>query len=170
MSDNTTKETKKGRKKDLTELDTLRAELEALQAKNKELENNYYKAYADTENIRKRNQQELELAKKYRIQSFAVDLLPALDNLERALSSLEDKDSLIGKGIQMTFSQLMESLKKEGVEEIQALNQPFDANFHQALMAEKVEGVDPNIVIEVLQKGYVLKDRLLRPSLVKVSE
>jgi molecular chaperone GrpE len=70
----------------------------------------------------------------------------------------------------MTYNQLIEALKKEGVEEIDALNKPFDANFHQALMMEKKEDVEPNIVIEILQKGYVLKDRLLRPALVKVSE
>ncbi len=152
------------------QIEALEAELETLKIQNKELENNYFKAYADTENIKRRNQQELELSKKYRIQSFAVDLLPTIDNLERALDSIEDKESLIAKGIQMTFLQLIELLKKEGVEEIQALNQGFDSNFHQALMSEKVEGIEANIVIEVLQKGYTLKDRLLRPSLVKVSE
>jgi molecular chaperone GrpE len=152
------------------QVEALHAELEELRSKNKELENNYFKAYADAENIKRRNQQELDLSKKYRIQSFAVDLLPVLDNLERALESIEDKDSLIAKGVQMTYQQLMDSLKKEGVEEVQALHQSFDANFHQALMSEKVENVEANIVIEVLQKGYKLKDRLLRPSLVKVSE
>jgi molecular chaperone GrpE len=151
-------------------IEALEAELEALNNKNKELENNYFKAYADAENIKKRNQQELEQSKKYRIQSFAVDLLPTIDNLERALESMEDKESLVAKGVQMTYLQLIELLKKEGVEEIQALNQGFDSNFHQALMSEKVEGIEANIVIEVLQKGYTLKDRLLRPSLVKVSE
>lgn len=152
------------------QIEALQAELEELKSKNKELENNYFKAYADAENIKRRNQQELDVSKKYRIQSFAVDLLPVLDNLERALDSIEDKDSLIAKGVQMTYQQLIDSLKKEGVEEVQALHQSFDANFHQALMSEKVEDVEANIVIEVLQKGYKLKDRLLRPSLVKVSE
>lgn len=170
MSDVNAKEPKKTKKKESDELSKLKAELEALKEKNKELENNYFKAYADTENIRKRNQFELDQSKKYRIQSFAVDLLPALDNLERALASLDDQDSLIAKGIQMTYTQLIESLKKEGVEEIQALNQTFDPNLHQALLSEPVDGVEANRVVEVLQKGYILKDRLLRPSLVKVSE
>jgi molecular chaperone GrpE len=173
MSDE--KELKKPKKQSSTkalekEIEALKEELETLKGENKILKNDYFKAYADAENIKKRNQLDLEMSKKYRIQSFAVDLLPTIDNLERALDSMEDKESLIAKGIQMTYVQLIELLKKEGVEEIQALNQSYDANFHQALMSEKVEGVEANIIVEVLQKGYILKDRLLRPSLVKVSE
>lgn len=70
----------------------------------------------------------------------------------------------------MIYDQLMAALEKEGVTEIDALNQPFDHNVHNALMTEKVEGTPPNMVIEVLQKGYMLKDRILRAALVKVSE
>jgi molecular chaperone GrpE len=74
------------------------------------------------------------------------------------------------KGIEMTYAQLIEALRKEGVEVIDALGQTFDHNLHHALMMEEREGVEKNIVIEVLQKGYKLKDRILRASLVKVSE
>lgn len=86
------------------------------------------------------------------------------------MGTIEDKESAIAKGVLMTYNQLIESLKKEGVEEIVAEGQVFDPNFHQPLMMEKVEGVESNQVLQVLQKGYKLKDRLLRPSLVKVSE
>jgi molecular chaperone GrpE len=74
------------------------------------------------------------------------------------------------KGFEMIRSQLENALSNEGVKEIEALNRPFDANTMQALMTEAKEGVEPGIVLEVLQKGYMLKDRLLRPALVKVSE
>lgn len=148
----------------------LEEKIQELEEMNKKLQNDYYKAYADAENIKRRNQQDLEVAKKYRIQSFASDLLPVIDNLERALDTIEDKESSVAKGVLMTYNQLIESLKKEGVEEIPADGLDFDPNFHQPLMMEKVEGVEANKVLQVLQKGYKLKDRLLRPTLVKVSE
>jgi len=94
-----------------------------------------------------------------------------IDNLERALSqSASEADSALVKGIEMTYRQLIDALKKEGVEEIIAEDQPFDPNFHQALMSEKIDGVEANQVVQVLQKGYKIKDRILRASLVKISE
>lgn len=143
--------------------------IEKLQAENTELKNQYFKAYADADNFKKRSAKELENAMKYRIQSFAKEILPAIDNLERALSS-ETNDENMRIGVQMIYDQIMAALKKEGLQEIEALDQPFDHNVHQALLTEKVEGVEPNMVVEVLQKGYMLKDRVLRASLVKVSE
>lgn len=143
--------------------------IESLSRENEELKNQYYKAYADAENYKKRTQKELQNSLKYRIQSFASDILPAIDNLERALNN-DTKDEAFKEGIVMIYDQLMAALEKEGVTEIDALNQPFDHNVHNALMTEKVEGTPPNMVIEVLQKGYMLKDRILRAALVKVSE
>ena len=92
-----------------------------------------------------------------------------IDNLERALLQ-ETSDELIKQGVQMIYNQLIASLKEEGVIEIEAKDQPFDYNIHQALLTEKVDGIEPNMVLEVLQKGYKIKDRVLRPALVKVSE
>jgi len=146
-------------------------EVTVLLKKIDELKFNYAKAYADTENLKKRLNQEAEKAKKYRIQSFALEILPVIDNLERALKQdVAKEDEGFKKGVEMTYNLLIQALKKEGVEEIDCLNKKFDSNFHQSLMAEKKEGVEPGQVIEVLQKGYTLKDRILRPSLVKVSE
>lgn len=144
-------------------------EIETLKRENAELKNQYYKAYADADNYKKRVQKELENSLKYRIQSFASEILPVIDNLERALQQ-ETTDEQMKQGVQMIYDQLIASLKEEGVIEIEALDQPFDYNIHQALMTEKVEGIEPNKVLEVLQKGYKIKDRILRPAFVKVSE
>jgi molecular chaperone GrpE len=160
----------KHEKKESKEVKKLKERLEELEAEKVKLVNDYYKAYADAENIKKRNAADLEVAKKYRIQSFAKEILQVLDNFERTLSAIEDKESPLAKGIQMTYDQLIHALKNEGVVPIDALNQPLDPNLHHAILTEVKEGVPPNIIIDVLQKGYLLKDRLLRPALVKVSE
>lgn len=152
---------------DLTE--TLKQEIEKLEEQVKTLKNDYAKAYADTENMRKRLNADFELSKKYRIQSFAIDILPVIDNLERALEQ-EVSDVDYKKGIEMIYQQLMNSLVKEGVSKMDVLDKPFDANFHQAIMSEKVDGVESGIVIQVFQNGYMLKDRILRAAMVKVSE
>ena len=135
------------------------------------LKNDYARAYADTENLKKRLNAEAESVRKYRIQSFAKEILPVIDNLERALATeVHESDESFKKGIEMTYNQLIGALKNEGVEEIDCLNKPFDPNLEQAIMQEKKEDVDAGIVIEILQKGYLLKDRILRPAMVKVSE
>ncbi|MBO7703769.1 MAG: nucleotide exchange factor GrpE [Solobacterium sp.] len=145
------------------------AELEGQVAK---LKNAYAMAYADTENTRKRLTKEYENNMKYHIQSFALEVLPVIDNCERALAvkAEDSQDENYRKAFEMVLKQLTGALKKEGVEEIEALDQEYDPNWMQAMMTEKVEGVEPNKVTAVLQKGYRLKDRLLRAAMVKVSE
>ena len=111
------------------------------------------------------------MTRKYRIQSFAKEVLPVIDNLERALATpVHESDESFKKGIEMTYNQLLTALKNEGVEEIDCLDKPFDPNLEQAIIQEKAEDKESGIVIEILQKGYVLKDRILRPAMVKVSE
>ncbi|MBR2676562.1 MAG: nucleotide exchange factor GrpE [Solobacterium sp.] len=145
------------------------AELETQVAK---LKNAYAMAYADTENTRKRLTKEYESNMKYHIQSFALEILPVIDNCERALAlkAEDSNDETYRKGFEMVLKQLTAALKKEGVEEIEALDQEYDPNWMQAMMTESVEGVEPGMVVAVLQKGYKLKDRLLRAAMVKVSE
>lgn len=140
----------------------------------KELEitkNAYYKAYADTENTKKRLIADAANQKKYRIQDFLNQILPVLDTLDRSLQ-LESEDEQFQKlktGITMMKDQLFAALVNEGVEEINNEGE-FDPNVHQALLTEAKEGIEPNQILEVLQKGYKLKDRVIRASLVKVSE
>ena len=147
----------------------LAAEIEKLKNDLAKAQNDYYKAYADTENLKKRLQNEADQANKYRIQSFALNILPSIDALEMALNGKDEKDPFV-KGVKLTYDQLMHALEMEGVKVIECLNQPFDANYCHAIVSEEVEGVEPGMVVEVLQKGYMLKDRLLRAALVKVSE
>lgn len=148
----------------------LQNEIDELKSEVDRLKNAYAKAYADTENVKKRLQNEADTNKKYRIQSFAKGILPAIDNLERAMAASDDSESQLNKGVEMIYNQLIKSLKDEGVEEIDCLNKKFDPNFEQSIMVEKKEGVEPGVVIEVLQKGYMLKDRVLRVAMVKISE
>lgn len=158
-----------GKKKKIQELEE---EIIKLQEELAASKNAYFKAYADADNMKKRLQAEADNVRKYRIQSFASEVLPVLDSLERALDvKVEDQNiKNYVKGFEMIYTQLKAILEKEGVTEIDALNQPFDPNYHNALMQEAKEGVESGIVIEVLQKGYMLKDRVLRATLVKVSE
>lgn len=154
------------------QIETLEAEKKELSKKVDGLKNAYAKAYADTENMKKRLNNDFEMRNKYRAQDFAKEVLPVLDNCERALAieTTDGTDEKYRKAFEMVHKQLVKALEKEGVTEIDCLNKPFDPNYHQAMMSEHVDGVEPNTVTAVLQKGYLLKDRLLRAAMVKVSE
>lgn len=151
------------------EIEKLKAEEDKLKEENRHLKTEYLKAYADTENMQKRLQRDFEQQDRYKMQSFAKAVLPVLDNCERALA-VKSEDENYRKAFEMVLKNLTKALKEEGVEEIECLNQPFDPNWHQAMMTEHAEGVKPGTVTQVLQKGYKLKDRLLRAAMVKVSE
>lgn len=153
-------------------IETLNAEIEELQKQLTQSKNDLMRAYADTDNTRKRLLRETEQVKKYRFQNAALELLPILDNLDLALASKPENEEAANfvKGFEMIRTQLVNALQNEGVKEIEALDKPFDANFMQALMTESVPDTEPGKVVQVLQKGYMLKDRMLRPALVKVSE
>lgn len=146
-------------------------ELLSLKEQVEESENKYLKLYAEFENFKRRNRQEAELNSKYKDQKFAENLLPVLDNLERALAIDGTDESFIAlnKGVEMVYKNLVETLEKHDVKAIDALNQPFDPNFHQAVMTEASDS-ESDIVIEEFQKGYIIKDRVIRPTMVKVSE
>ncbi len=143
-----------------------------LQSQLDQAKNDVARAYADTENMKKRLQKEADTAKKYRFQQAGLDLLPIMDSMEMALKVQSDNEELTNyvKGFEIIYTQLVRVLENEGVKEVEALGKPFDHNTMQALMQEKQEGTDSGIVLEVMQKGYMLKDRILRPALVKVSE
>ncbi|MBS4217095.1 nucleotide exchange factor GrpE [Bacillus sp. FJAT-49711] len=143
-----------------------------LEKKVEEAENRYLRLYADFENFRRRSQLEREASEKYRSQSLITNLLPAIDNFERAMQiELKDEQSkALLNGVQMVYRNIVDVLKQEGAEQIEAVGQEFDPNFHQAVMQTNEPDFASNIVVEELQKGYKLKDRVIRPSMVKVNQ
>lgn len=138
-----------------------------------ELENKLLYQQAEFANYRRRREEETQNLLKYKNQYIALELLTVLDSLERALvpnDNLSDDVKKYLSGFQIMYNNLVNIMKKFEIEEIDCLGKEFDHNTSQALMVESCEGVEPGMVIEVLQKGYMLKDKLLRPALVKVSE
>ncbi|MCL6618151.1 MAG: nucleotide exchange factor GrpE [Anoxybacillus ayderensis] len=143
-----------------------------LEAKLAETENRLLRLHADFDNYRRRVRLDMEAAEKYRAQSLVSDLLPILDNFERALQvQVEDeKAKSLLQGMEMVYRSLVEALKKEGVEVIESVGKPFDPHVHQAVMQVDDQNYEPNTVIEEFQKGYKLKDRVIRPAMVKVNQ
>ena len=124
---------------------------------------------ADFQNFRKRTEKEKADVYSYANEKIMTDLLTVLDNFERALDS-ECKDEAYADGMKMIFKQLSDMLKASGLEEIDAVGQDFDPNFHHAVMTDNNEDFDSGKVTEVLQKGYRLNGKVIRPSMVKVNE
>ena len=147
------------------DVDTLREKYEAELA---EKENRYLRLQADFENFRRRTRQEKEELAAVVTQNLLKDMLPFLDNFERALAAEGSDEGGLRAGVEMMYKQMVEALKKEGLEYIETKGKPFDPNFHQAVMrVEDAEKEDGTIVAE-LQKGYMVKGRVIRPSMVQV--
>ena len=149
------------------------SEVETLKATLSETEDRLLRLQAELANIQKRNAKERQDAAKYRSQSLAQELLPVMDSLERALAiEVEDEKSLnLKKGLEMVMNLFTEAFAKEGVTPIDPIDQPFDPNFHQSIqMQPAAEGQAPDTVVAVVQKGYALKERVLRPAMVIVAE
>lgn len=146
--------------------------IEELQLQIKELKNTMLKDRADLVNVKKRLEKERILERKYAAIPISKALITPLDNFDLALKheASDDENKSIMQGFKMIKEQFIKALEDEGVSEVDALGEEYDPNFHQAIMTEKVEGKEANIVLEVLQKGYLFKDRLLRPAIVKISE
>ena len=133
------------------------------------LNEQYQRLQAEYSNYRRRTQQEKETMGLFANEKILGELIPAIDNMERALQACENKEDTMYQGIDMVYKQLQSTLTKFGVQEIEALDCDFDPNLHLAVMQESVEGVDANKVVMVLQKGYKLGTKVLRASMVKVS-
>ena len=140
----------------------------------KELEDSLLRSKAEFINYRKRLEEEQSRLLKYCNEDLIKETLPILDNFERAIkmddTNLDDEVSKFLSGFKMIYCNLVNILKNYGVIEIDGNNKPFDPTYHEAIMTEKRDGVEPGMVLEVLQKGYILKDRVIRPAMVKVSE
>jgi molecular chaperone GrpE len=152
--------------------DPMEQKVAELEGKLDEADNRYLRLQADFDNFRRRSRIELEASAKYRAQSIISDLLPAIDNLERALKMDVDNEQAksLKQGVEMVYRSLIDALKNEGVEVIEAVGKEFDPHLHQAVMQAEDENFGPNIVVEEFQKGYMLKDRIIRPAMVKVNQ
>ena len=132
----------------------------------------YMRTYAEMENIIKRGKKEREDLAKFANESLIKDILPAIDNLERAISHVQDDNNPSGvvEGLELTLNVLMKTLDKAGLKKVEAEGEPFDPNFHEAISQQIDDTVAPGHVIIELQKGYLLNGRLIRPSMVVISQ
>jgi molecular chaperone GrpE len=160
------KETKKEKKNKEKEL------IEALNLKVKELEDKNLRISAEMINTLRRKDEDNARVMKYASESLIEDILNVVDNFDRALNQNSNSEDVVNyqKGMQMIYDNLINILEKYEVKEIEALGKEFDPTYHQAVMTEKIDGKESNIVIEVLRKGYIYKDKVIRPAMVKVSE
>ncbi|WP_430091673.1 nucleotide exchange factor GrpE [Paenibacillus cisolokensis] len=147
------------------------AEIERLQNELSETQQRALRAQADFDNFRKRTQKEKEELAKYASSKLIQELLPVIDNFERALQASEDNPEFesFSKGVNMIFRQLEQVLAAEGLTAMNSVGQPFNPEFHQAIMQVESDEHEEGIVVEEVQKGYMLKDKVLRPAMVKVS-
>lgn len=140
----------------------------------KELEEEVLKAKADNINYRKRKDEEVSKMLEFANEDLVKDILPSIDNFERAINlddeNLDDELSKFLAGFKMIYCHLVEVMEKYDVKAIDDKGKAFDPKFHQAVLTEKVDGMEPGMVVEVMQKGYMLKDKVIRPAMVKVSE
>ncbi|QFU05330.1 heat shock protein GrpE [Pseudoalteromonas sp. THAF3] len=155
------------------EIAALHAELEAAKQTIEDQKDSVVRAAAEVENIRRRAAQDVDKAHKFALEKFAGDLLPVLDNLERAIE-FADKDNEAIKpmleGVEMTAKSFVEALGKFNVEVVEPQGETFNPDLHQAMSMQPSEDVAPNTVLAVMQKGYTLNGRLLRPAMVMVSK
>lgn len=149
-------------------LDTIKKELDAQKVLLQQSEEQYKRLQADFTNFRRRNEKEREELSNVVLQGLIKDLLPIIDNFDRALAVEGAAGTPLHDGISMVYNQLMESLKKNGLEQIKATGEKFDPNFHQAVMRVQDPEKEDDIIEEELQKGYMVQGRVIRPSMVKV--
>ena len=131
------------------------------------------RAKAEVDNVRRRSAQDVEKARKFALEKFAAEMLTVVDNLERGLATIgaeAEEQKATFEGVNLTLQGLLSSLEKFGVKAVDPQDQPFNPELHQAMSMQEVEGVEPNTVIAVMQKGYELNGRLIRPAMVMVSK
>ena len=149
----------------------LQEKVEKLEEELKQSEDKYLRLYAEFENFKRRKNKEIETNNVYKSQKVITEILPSLDNLERALQVESDNEEIksLLKGVEMVYEGLLNILKAEGVELIETENAQFDPNYHHAVMQEEDSEKESGAILDTFQKGYKLKDRVIRPAMVKVN-
>jgi molecular chaperone GrpE len=150
--------------------DSLEAQLEQAQAKATENWDHFLRAKAEMDNLRRRNTKDVENAHKYGIEKFVTELLPVMDSMAMGVGVEEATAESLREGMVLTMDMLKNMMEKLGIEEIDPMNEKFDAEKHQAMTMQPNPDVEPNTVIAVMQIGYSLNDRLIRPAMVMVSK
>ena len=172
--DDTKKDKKLDKKKKKEEKNKYKEEVEKLKLENKKKEEEVLIAKADLINYRKRKDEEVTKMLKFCNEDLIKQILPIMDNFERAIKldddNLEDEVSKFLEGFKMIYCNMQNVMDNFEVKPIDGANKPFDPVYHNAIMVEQREGVEPGMVLEVLQKGYIYKDKVIRPAMVKVSE
>ncbi|HAR4637188.1 TPA: nucleotide exchange factor GrpE [Staphylococcus aureus] len=156
----------------IEEIDPKDQKINELQQLADENEEKYLRLYAEFENYKRRIKKENEINKTYQAQRVLTDILPAIDNIERALQIEGDDETFksLQKGVQMVHESLINALKDNGLEVIKTEGEAFDPNIHQAVVQDDNPDFESGEITQELQKGYKLKDRVLRPSMVKVNQ
>ncbi|AUM12159.1 nucleotide exchange factor GrpE [Ketobacter alkanivorans] len=155
-------------------VESLLEEVAALQAKINDQSESVLRAQAEMQNVRRRAERDVENAHKFALDKFSSDLLPVIDSLERALDAADNLEDEVVKGmrdgVELTLKMFVDTLSKHGVEQICPMGEPFNPELHQAMSMVPNPDMEPNSVMAVMQKGYVLKGRLVRPAMVVVSK
>ncbi|MBA2780333.1 nucleotide exchange factor GrpE [Billgrantia kenyensis] len=156
---------------DNPEADMLAAQVEELEQSLVEAKDQALRAAAEAQNVRRRAEQEAEKARKFALERFVKELLPVVDSLEKALEAMaEGASDAHREGVSMTLKMQQDVLAKFGVEMLDPAGEPFDPQYHEAMAMVPNPELDPNSVMEVIQKGYTLNGRLVRPAMVVVSQ
>jgi molecular chaperone GrpE len=151
----------------------LEAALEASEAKVKEQQDSVLRARADVDNMRRRTEQEIDKARKFALEKFAGELLPVIDNMERAVEMADKENEAIKpmvEGVELTLKTMTDTVEKFGLNAIDPQGQPFNPELHQAMSIQESAEHEPNTVMMVMQKGYELNGRVVRPAMVMVSK
>ncbi|MBL0700271.1 MAG: nucleotide exchange factor GrpE [Desulfosarcina sp.] len=154
-------------------LDQLKSEKEAAEQEAKDTYDKFLRISAEFDNYKKRTAREMDEFRKFANESLLMKLLPVVDNLERAISSIQEKkfsENSIGEGLGLTLKEILDVFETFQVKPIESLNKPFDPNFHQAVMQEETEEIEENIIMKEFQKGYMIQNRLLRAAMVVVAK
>lgn len=153
------------------EADVLAGRVAELEQQLAEAKDQQVRAAADAQNARRRAEQDADKAKKFALEKFVKELLPVVDSLEKGLESMgEDVSETHREGVSMTLKMQLDVLSKFGVEQIDPHGEPFDPQYHEAMTQVANPEMDPNTVMDVMQKGYTLNGRLVRPAMVVVSK
>ena len=166
-----TTETREEVVEEQTAEELLQEKVDKLEEELKQSEDKYLRLYAEFENFKRRKNKEIETNNVYKSQKVITEILPSLDNLERALQVESDNEEIksLLKGVEMVYEGLLNVLKSEGVELIKTENAQFDPNYHHAVMQDEDSEKESGAILDTFQKGYKLKDRVIRPAMVKVN-